>query len=173
MTGRFFSEICRDLALSARRQGEHVLSHLLDMAALESARTGARDDDYRGPQELLVGAWDWDVENDLVYADPRFARMFGISANDAAHGTPISAWIVAVHPDDREYLRGEIQRALAGGLFAAEYRVVTEGKVRWLFARGRCTRDKNGRPIRFPGAIIEITHEKSDVQVSLAPKTQD
>src|ERR1700761_2804765 len=118
MSGRFFSEICNDMALSAEQMGHELLSSLLRMAAIESAQTGARDDDYRGSQELLVGAWDWDVINDRVYADARFARMFGISATDAAQGTPIGHWIDAVHPGDRDFLRHAIQRALAGELFS-------------------------------------------------------
>src|ERR1700761_6987856 len=170
MSGRFFSEICNDLALSAEQKGHRLLASLLRMAGLEAAANGARDDGYRGPQELLVGAWDWDVVNDLVYADARFARMFGISPQDASNGTPIGAWIDAVHPDDRQRLQSEIQQALAGGLFSTEYRVVTEGKTRWLYARGKCTRDASGRAIRFPGAIVEITHEKQDDLIPIAPK---
>ena len=172
MSGRFFSEICNDLALSAEQKGHTLLASLLRMAGLEAAANGARDDGYRGPQELLVGAWDWDVVNDRVYADARFARMFGISAQDASKGTPIAAWIDAVHPDDKQILQDEIRRAFSGGLFAVEYRVVTEGKIRWLYARGKCTLNAEGRAIRFPGAIVEITHEKSD-QVSLAPGAQN
>jgi PAS domain-containing protein len=168
MSGRFFSEICNDLALSATQKGHTLLASLLRMAALEAAANGARDDGYRGPQELLVGAWDWDVVNDRVYADARFARMFGIAPQDASKGTPIGAWIDAVHPDDKQPLQNEIRKALAGGLFSTEYRVVTEGRTRWLYARGKCTLDADGRAIRFPGAIVEITHEKID-QVSIAP----
>lgn len=169
MSGRYFSEICNELASSAERKGYGFLSSLLRMAALEAATHGARDDSYRDPQELLVGAWDWDVINDQVYADAGFARMFGISAADATRGTPLGAWIDAVHPCDKNLLRDGIRRALAGELFSMEYRVITEGQTRWLYARGKCTMDAQGRPIRFPGAIIEVTHEKDDNPISIVP----
>ena len=170
MSGRFFSEICTELASSADQKGFGLLASLLRMAALEAAASGARHSDQHGPQDLLVGAWDWDVVHDRVYADARFAQMFGITAAAAAEGTPLSLWIDAVHPEDKEFLKNEIRRALAGELFSAEYRVITEGKTRWLYARGKCTLDQAGRPIRFPGAIVEITHEKDGNLVSIVPQ---
>ncbi|HWC99865.1 MAG TPA: PAS domain-containing protein, partial [Candidatus Sulfopaludibacter sp.] len=30
-----------------------------------------------------VGTWDWDVELDIVYADPQFARLFSVDPNQA------------------------------------------------------------------------------------------
>lgn len=168
MSGRLFSDICRELAVSATQKGQGLLAYLLGVAALEAAESGARHDDS-GVQDLLVGAWDWDVLNDCVYADARFARLFGISAADAARGTALRAWVVAVHPDDRDHLEMEIKRALEGQLFSTEYRVILKGQTRWLYARGKCTLNKDGLAVRFPGAIVDITHEKIDDQVSLAP----
>ena len=37
-----------------------------------------------------IGIWDWDVENDLCYADPRFARLFAVDPAQAAQGLPIA-----------------------------------------------------------------------------------
>lgn len=129
------------------------------MASLDAAESGVRHEEV-GAQDLLVGVWDWDILHDRVYADTRFARMFGIDAEDAVTGTPLRRWTNAVHRDDRPALETAIADALKGRLFSIEYRVVCEGQIRWVYARGKCTMGRDGRAVRFPGAIVDITREK-------------
>jgi len=170
--GRAMSEICRKLAETAAHDHYDVLAQLLRMASLEAAETGAR---YAGPasdiREQLVGTWDWDILNDRVYADGKAAGLFGIAEEEAALGTPIERWIAAIHPEDAAPLSAEIDRVMASGeVFAMEYRIIANNQVHWVYARGRCTFDGHGRPVRFPGAIVDITHEKiDDNQLSIAP----
>jgi PAS domain S-box-containing protein len=169
MAGRPFSEICRELAHSAELKGQKVLTSLLRMAALDAAETGVRHEVFT-VRDMLVGAWDWDIVNDRLYADARFAAMFGISPDDAASGTPQKRWVHAIHPDDRPMVEAAIINALKGSLYSIEYRVATNGQVRWLYARGKCTMNAEGRAERFPGAIVDITHEKlEELQPSIAP----
>ncbi|QOG07347.1 PAS domain-containing protein [Aureimonas sp. OT7] len=50
---------------------------------------------------------------------------------------------------------------VSGQPFALEYRTIDRsGDVHWVSAQGRCFHDALGNPIRFPGAIIDITQEK-------------
>lgn len=171
--GRPLSEICRRLAEAAALGRHKVLAQILRMAALEAAENGAR---YIGPatdiRDQMVGTWDWDVVNDRVYADGPSARLFGVADQDAARGSPLKEWLSAIHPNDLAATVAGIERAMASGdVFAMEYRIVTADEVRWVFVRGRCTRDRSGRPVRFPGAIVDITHERSDDnQFSIAPQ---
>lgn len=172
IVGRPISEICRELAETARLDHHDVLAQILRMAALEAATTGVRHGDRDSHiRDLLVGAWDWDIANDLVYADARFANLFGIGAEQAARGTPLQVWLDAIHPDDVDDVRDDIHRSVATGkLFSKEYRIVSDGEVRWVYARGTCTLDQAGRAVRFPGAIVDITREKTDDrQLSIAP----
>lgn len=97
-----------------------MLAYLLRMTALEAAETGIKHSDGN-LQDLLVGAWDWDVVNDRLYADARFADMFGIEPKEAAAGTPQRLWLSAIHPDDRRTLEAAISEALNGMPFAIEY----------------------------------------------------
>jgi PAS domain-containing protein len=171
--GRAMSEICRKLAEAAAHNHYDVLAQILRMAALEAAETGAR---YAGPEsdirERLVGTWDWDILNDRVYADGPAARLFGISDEEAALGSSITKWLQAVHPDDLDRLTSEIDRIKkSGDMFTLEYRVIASGQVHWIYARGRCTFDQAGHPVRFPGAFVDITHEKiDDIHFSIAPQ---
>ena len=180
IVGRSLSEICRKLAETASQSDNVVLAQLLRMAALQAAPSGIRFDDASSnrhfdeedPQikNLLVGVWDWDVVNDRVYTDGRFAEMFGVHADEAASGMPLHVWLDAIHPDDVASVSDDIQQALCGRLFSKEYRVICNGETRWVYARGKCTIDKTGKVVRFPGAIVDITQEKIDNDhLSIAP----
>lgn len=170
--GPAMSEICRKLAEAAALNHHDVLAQILRMAALEAAETGAR---YADPasniRDQLVGTWDWDILNDRVYAEGRAARLFDISEQEGALGTPIKKWLNAIHPDDKIALAAEINRVMkTGDVFSMEYRIVANDEVHWVYARGRCTFNEAGDPVRFPGAFLDITHEKTDdAHMSIAP----
>jgi PAS domain S-box-containing protein len=170
--GRPISEICRELAASAETGHQTVLAQILRMASLEAAQTGTRHQESdTSIRERLMGVWDWDIANDRVYADSKFARLFGINADIASRGTPLKDWLDAIHPDDIDDVTADINRSLTTGqLFSREYRVVAHGDTHWVYARGKCTLDSAGNAVRFPGAIVDITREKvDDHQLSIAP----
>jgi len=109
-----------------------------------------------------VGTWDWDVPNDRVYTDRMLATFHSVDPDRAAQGVSIQEFVKALHVDDRGRAQENIQSTLeTGGDFEGEYRVVQkDGSVRWIYDRGRCHLDKNGKPTRFPGVGFEITGRK-------------
>ena len=113
-----------------------------------------------------VGIWDWDVPNDRVYTDARFALLYSVDPARAAEGAPFAAFLEAIHADDRARVAEKAKQSIASaGEFAEEYRVVArDGSVRWLFARGRCYHDEHGQPLRFPGVAVDITERKQAME---------
>ncbi|HUB85065.1 MAG TPA: PAS domain-containing protein [Rhizomicrobium sp.] len=109
-----------------------------------------------------VGTWDWDVQGGLITADERFARLFGAAVEKARVGAPLSEFFSTAHPDDAARLQQSVDRALqSGGDFFEEFRLVQpDGTVRWVVAQGRCTRDSDGKPLRFSGISFDITDRK-------------
>ena len=107
----------------------------------------------------VVGIWDWDILNDRVVADLRFARLYGVDPEAAAAGAPMADFMQAIHPEDRPGLQSAIHRAMGTGeFFEAEYRLMqSDGSVRWVVIRGRCQHDPQGRPVRFPGTAVDVT----------------
>ncbi len=170
---RAISQICRELAEAAALNRHDLLAQLLRMAALEATETGTR---YADPasdiREQLVGTWDWDILNDRVYADGPAAGLFGISEEQGTLGLPLEKWLAAIHPEDADALSTEIDRVMkTGHIFSMEYRIVANDQVHWVYARGRCTFDEAGNPVRFPGAFVKITREKiDDNHLSIAPQ---
>lgn len=148
--------------VTERRQAEEALRTTDERLQLALSAAGG------------IGLWVWDVANDRVFADRAFARIFGVDEQDVSSaGTPLQAFIDAIHPDDRALVAERIRRAMEEGVdYDCEYRVMKrDGGVRWVSARGRCERDAEGRPTRFPGAVVDITSRKR-VEAELAARTE-
>ena len=109
-----------------------------------------------------VGAWDWDIVADRVYANARFAQLFSIDPQRVANGAPIADFLHSIHPEDRDCVEQAIARAVdTGAEFAEEYRLVqADNSIRWVYAIGRCLKDESGVPCRFPGVIFDTTERK-------------
>ena len=110
----------------------------------------------------LVGTWDWDVINDVVTSDDKFAEMYNLDPLHTGIGVPISEFLRAVHPDDTTRLGNEISASLRDGTpLKSEYRLVgSDGEVRWVVASGRPRMDAEGRATRLPGVVVDVTAER-------------
>lgn len=110
----------------------------------------------------MVGIWDWDLQTDLIYADPNFAEIYTVQPDRAAAGAPLEEYTRNFHPADMPAFEAELARVFSGQpTFEAEYRIVQpDGGARWVHARGRLIRNAAGEPIRFSGAAVEITDRK-------------
>ncbi|MGV9008700.1 PAS domain S-box protein [Brevundimonas sp.] len=106
-----------------------------------------------------VGTWDWDVAANRVFADKRFARLYGVDPVKARRGAPIEEFFGSIHPDDAGRVHGLIDHSVkTGDLFNAEYRLVQpDGSVRWVAAEGRCSLSPDGSPERFPGVTFDVS----------------
>ena len=122
----------------------------------------------------VVGAWEWDIKANKVYADARYAELHNVSPEFAEAGLPVQSYTPAVHPDDREWVRDIALKAAAdGGDFSGEYRLIqTDGSVRWIYTRGRAYLDKDGQPERNTGVVVDIT-ERKQVEADLAAARLD
>ena len=141
----------------------HILRDRTEERRIQHELEASRERlDYALNSSALVGTWDWDVVNDLVYADDKFRDFFGLPTSAATGPLPIERFLDGVHPEDRETARTRIMAAkISGQPFTLEYRTIDRmGDVHWVSAQGRCFHDALGDPIRFPGAIIDITQEK-------------
>lgn len=124
-----------------------------------------RDSEWISRTALEVagaGAWNWDVQRDLVFGDETMARTFGVPYERCRTGEPIATFIASIHPEDRAKVETQIRQSLAeSNVYALEYRVVGDrGVERWVDSRGRVERNGEGVPTRLPGILIDITNQK-------------
>lgn len=109
-----------------------------------------------------TGAWVWDVAEDRLYADARFAALMSLDPAAAQHGLPTSAFFAAIHPDDRLRIRIAVAGILRGAeTFGKDFRILDkDGTVRWVSGRGRGERDAAGALARFTGVLLDVTEQK-------------
>ena len=83
----------------------------------------------------------------------------------AGHEPNFQAFLDGLHPEDRDRVKNAVDRAFlpeSDGRYAADFRLqATDGEEeKWISAWGRVLRDPQGVPIRFLGAIRDITEQK-------------
>ena len=111
-----------------------------------------------------VGTFQWDIPEDRLWGDVNFARIFGIQLDERG-AAPLADYLAAIHPDDRERTNALVQHTLdTGEPYDTEYRIVSgreDGRrPRWVEARGRVEYDSEGRPVRFPGVVQDVTRRR-------------
>lgn len=107
-----------------------------------------------------VATWVWDIPRDRLYADQNMHRMFGLDINPL-EGGPVSQFLDAVHPEERQSVLSAIDHAFQHGSCEVEYRVTDKlGKTRWVLARAKVERDSSGRPVRMPGLVLDVTERR-------------
>jgi PAS domain S-box-containing protein len=134
--------------LSDRREMEqelHTRNELLTLAELSAG----------------VGVWVADLRTGTVQATPQFFRLLGLDpvAGPVSQEVPRSVR----HPEDRKRVTDGFLEALKSDAdtYESEYRIIRpSGEERWIFGRGRVTRDASGEPWRYAGVDIDVTERK-------------
>ncbi|MCB8822276.1 PAS domain S-box protein [Microvirga rosea] len=110
----------------------------------------------------MVGTWDWHIPSDTIYADAKFADMFSVDPDLAAQGTSRRNFKSRIHPDDVARVMAATEHSIATGeKFSQEYRLIQQdGTLRWVIGQGECLYDEDGKPLRFPGAVVDVTERK-------------
>lgn len=113
-------------------------------------------------QELAhLGSWDWDIPaNSITWSDETY-RIFSLKPQE--FNATYEAFLLAVHPEDRQLERSAMSRVLADprANYNMEYRVVRpDGMVRHVHLLGEIIRNQEGIPLRMEGFIQDITDYK-------------
>jgi PAS domain S-box-containing protein len=113
-----------------------------------------------------IGIWKVDPRTRKVDATAALKQMLGMPLDQ-----PIdyAAFTAALHPDDRDYVRGELAAALgsADGVCEVEFRVITsDGETRWLIVRGHAFFDSadGGFATLFIGTARDVTETKAALE---------
>ncbi len=117
------------------------------------------------PGEFLasaVGIWLWDVVGSKLYADSRFAELYGADRRQLALGAATEVFFNHIHPEDRMRIRIAVAGLMHGVThFSRQFRITAaDGSIRWVFAEGRAETGKSGRIQRFTGVLTDITEQK-------------
>ncbi len=108
-----------------------------------------------------LGSYSLDIDAGLWASSDVMDQIFGI---DKKYDRSIEGWAALIHPDDRSSMLAYFKDDVLGHRkpFDREYRVIrqTDLAVRWVHGLGRLEFDIQGRPIKMPGTIRDITEAR-------------
>lgn len=106
-----------------------------------------------------MGVWELELQtNDSPERTPRHDAIFG-------YEEPLEDWsfkmfLEHVHPDDREQVEENFEKAYETGVWKFETRIIrADDEQRWITARGEFY-DDGGEPVRAVGTVQDITERK-------------
>lgn len=104
-----------------------------------------------------IGTWEWNLHSGDSHWDEQMFLLRGLPPQPQS--PTIEAMTQMLHPDDREHVGQQIERAMRGaGATQYEFRVMLPGgRVRWLASRSMPVQDDQGRVIRRIGVNWDIT----------------
>jgi PAS domain S-box-containing protein len=105
--------------------------------------------------------WMSNVElNEFVYVSPACERVWG--RNAAGLYADGASFVLGVHPQDRERVGAHLRQKqfIHKAGFELEYRVLSEGRVRWVRDRAFPIMDGEGKVTRLVGVAEDITERK-------------
>ncbi|MEO6012548.1 MAG: EAL domain-containing protein [Devosia sp.] len=113
------------------------------------------------------GVWEADIASNSVYYSPMWKRLRGYAADEQIDSSA-EAWLLRVHPGDRDRIRDIIAKQNAGLIprNAFEYRERhKQGHYIWISSNGAPDAwGPDGSPIRMIGTDTDITKRKLDEQ---------
>ncbi|MEO7643450.1 MAG: GAF domain-containing protein, partial [Ramlibacter sp.] len=111
-----------------------------------------------------LGDWTWDAATDLMLLGARAAEMYGIAPGRPTLRADIR---LLIHPEEREAVRANAERAFAeGGIYSTSYRVLPAdgGPMRWVFAQGKPNYAADGSVSGMSGVVQDITEAQRNAQ---------
>ena len=111
--------------------------------------------------------WLYDVRLERIrYVSPAFERVYGLPC--AAMLESATAFLHAVHPDDRAAVQARLREQRQGRATQQEYRVVhADGTLHWLLDRSTPVFDDSGVLRSLAGIAVEITERKTAEEAAL------
>lgn len=134
-----------------------------DAAERNRAETMLRTSEQRldlALESSQLGAWDLDLIHDTAWRTLQHDRIFG-------YESLLPEWSQALFlqhhilPEDRDQVRRYFEEALRTDRLFFECQIIRPDQSRrWIFVHGRVYRDKNARPVRMIGTVMDITERK-------------
>jgi PAS domain S-box-containing protein len=106
-----------------------------------------------------LGMWEWDFASNKVWVDGRARER--IAWNDD-NESDYNRFLRTVHPEDRDGVAQAVAKAISGdGTYEHVHRrMLADGQMRWVAARGQVEFDANHKAVKMRGVGMDITARK-------------
>ncbi len=147
------------------RGKDFIVDSFVDIAGWKQSEKALRESEQR--LELAVsgadlGLWDWDIANDVLIIDERWAGMIGYTVKELPPSS--KTWGELLHPDDKESTFKELERHFKQetAFYMVDFRLKTKnGAWKWIQGRGKVVaRSDSGDPLRMVGTHLDLSERK-------------
>lgn len=136
-----FVEFCFDI--SGKKKAEHALAENEERLSLTL-------------DAMEMGSWMREHNSEKLFIDEQNAKLFGFTGG--AQSLKTDKIYEHIHPADRARIRQAVKNAWEkDGRYNEEFRVLVNGKERWLASRGKVVQDGTRKMI---GINFDITERK-------------
>ncbi len=107
-----------------------------------------------------LGSWDMDmVRNELWWSDATY-QIFGLEPSTTRPS--LDLFFSHVHPGDKAMVEESIHASIQTRQpYSMDHRIICKDSVvRWVHGQGVSEYDTTGNPVRFRGAVLDITERK-------------
>ncbi|HZO91258.1 MAG TPA: PAS domain S-box protein [Chthonomonadaceae bacterium] len=104
-----------------------------------------------------IGIWERNIQTGQITWSENLEAVLGMSPG--AFGGTFEGFLRILHPEDRDRVRQEIEKAVQDRAdYSIEFRVLPpEGSSRWIAAYGKVFSDNAGKAVRVVGVLMDIT----------------
>jgi PAS domain S-box-containing protein len=123
-------------------------------------RTARLERQLTAAQQIThIGSWEWELSRPIVSWSDELYRIYGLPPRSCE--MTFERFLSMLHPEDRERVQGEVQRAIQrGGRFSYPERIVRpDGAIRNLHTVGEVMTDAEGRAVALIGTCRDVTEE--------------
>ncbi|HEX8355912.1 MAG TPA: PAS domain-containing protein, partial [Segetibacter sp.] len=116
-------------------------------------------------QEIAhLGNFEWDLATNKSKNSPQIYSIFEVE-----EGITADSFMAYIHPEDKERVEDNLQKALVSGGYEHEYRFTKDGKTKYIFSTGKVLYN-NEKPYKVIGTIQDVTGLKQ-IENRLLEKT--
>ncbi len=143
-----------------------VTSDITDQITARTALESAFEQMKLSQNAAELGSFDMDIPSGKLEWDERCRKFFGIFGQREVSYE--QDFVANLYPDDKnkvlKEVRNSFDRAVSNGDFDIEYRTIgaEDKKLRWIKAKGKVLFNDKDEPLRFTGAVLDITDQKQD-----------
>jgi PAS domain S-box-containing protein len=141
-----------------RDANSHLRQEVIERIQAQKALQESQERLHLAVTGINDGIWDWNLRANSLYLSPVWFNILGYSQSDLPES--FDAYTSHIHPDNLTQVLHNVQEHLdeITPVYRDVYRIQhKEGHWVWIEVRGRCVRDKVGRPYRFLGTATDIS----------------
>ena len=146
-------------------KGNFIEGSVLDITSQKLLQLSLKESNQRFQHIInftFDGLWDWDIASNTFFAGEGYFQLFGKIENDLTTSEKVQN---RIHPEDIKNVFDSAVTALKGKeiYWIYEYRYLrSDGSYAIVSNKAVILRDKNGKALRFIGAMQDITRRRQE-----------